>query len=116
MKQNKPKTKTDAIEALLNKQDTISNPVLQRALNKVKEEKEKEIEKDLIENLKSVQDHVDFAVKQLKNQRKLEAASKKYLTAVVEAQLEFHKTANFAVFEEKRAEAYRDFLRNCKLD
>lgn len=94
----KPRTSEDVIKTLLEKKQQVSNEHLQRALNKLEEKRAAEMEEKLLENLETVQRVTDYAVENLRVQRKKEALCKQYLLDVNAAAEEFYKNADFSAY------------------
>lgn len=86
------------IEALLAKKEAISSTVIQNALIKLKEEKEKEQEREVLANLEEVQSNTKSAVESLRNARTQEKKCKAYLQAIADAEAAFFTNADYSAY------------------
>jgi len=88
------KKSVDLAEQLLQQKSSVTNTVIQSALQKLEAKKSEEQERQVIQNMERIQKDVNRAVEVLRTARKTEAAAKVYLNAVAAAQQQFLKDAD----------------------
>lgn len=97
------------IEALMAKREAISSQTIQNAINKLKEQKEKEQEQLVLQHLANVQQNTEDAVNQLRIARAQEKKCKAYLQAIAEAEQIFYTNADYSAYVKSIGAAGNEF-------
>lgn len=92
------KKSVDLAEQLLQQKSSVTNTVIQNALQKLEAKKSEEQERQVIQNMERIQTEVNDAVETLRRIRKMEANAKLYLNAVAAAQQQFLKDADMNAY------------------
>ena len=105
------KAPTIDIEALLKIKNSVNiqSSVIKSALAKAEQEKNEELEREVMANIARMQKITASAVDTLKKTRAVEKASKEYLTIVAGAEQQYLKDADYEAYKKEVSTAYQCF-------